>query len=778
MLSLLAGGNEWMPQTLLGLTSADPACWVEPARLTAMLMPAPIYSDWTSSTTGICAKYGYSDYTLSDTTAAHWLAHSPDTAGGFLQYSVATGNTSGVYGSLPTQPTNQGMVVELFWNNTTASTGPAFECGWSNTGNGSVGVSLRFYLNGQVEIWKNGGLVGTGSITVNEQSGKDAYGNQGYILYGQLAATARGYVTIMLIPYRDRELLVHSSAGGAFAHVFLDLAEGVADQTITDNAAFWFNIPAPQTPSFRISQLQFASSGTLYSRTTQWRNAPPAGMGGADATPNFTIYQSLSQAPANLVAPSVVVAAYNPYGLTTPRQFSVALSIGTGSYAGQSPFLYGVRAWYERVMTESAGGGTGGAGVDATDYLIGASLMVGDTVSSGASMRMTFKNPSDMDAAGIPLIETMAGREIQISDASGIFLESVADAPEWTDGYSDETVDVTINARDDWKLAEEYTFADPVPLDGLSLADAYSLIVDTIGGSVTLSTAADSVYIGNVGSTTSGEWACLIEVGDRASTWLERLHTTYAGNWAHYIDRNGNFCLQAPSDMPSTSSITLYRTQADAIAAGVSSANAYKQVYRASHRIQLEPEANEVWVTGQEIRTSRPIVVGKRIADSVDPTVAPADRASNWLGRLKKYAFGDPSLTTPAACIATRDLLVSKLTVPRFILDVECEYLDGLWKGDLITLASGDIDGSDLVCRIKTIKGNFVQVGSGMTWRPCTYVVEAGALVAPLGVSGLTSEAIKANKRTAEKQMQQSDIWEDLSSALKNPKSFVQLDIS
>lgn len=749
MLSMLVSGPDWTLEPVGSLAPDSPAVWIEPVKQTAMLMPAPVNPAWVKRSDGIYTKYKRADYTsLTDTD--DWHEIGADEGGPFIQYFSACGNASGLTGILPSQPANQPMVVEWHQPHFTLDTSVVMECGWSDTGAGDVGVSLRVMAGGKVEVWKDGLVQGAYSLS-SSGTGQASRSNV------SASAPPRGFTSLMLIPFRDRELLVCSSAGGAFCHLFPDLAEGIAGHVITAAAKFWFHIPPPQTPPLRIARIQFATRGSVYSRPTAWRFPPPPG------TANITLFQSLTQAEAELVSASVVNSLTNPGGLSTPKQVRADLTGGPS----QTPFLYGVRAWFppETVGTHETEGGA----MDGGEDLLSASLSVSDAIG-GAQVRLLLQ-PSET----IANLRKRMGRSIRLGDEVSVFLEGISEAPTWSDGYSQETEDIDLVVRDAWKLAEEYVFADPIPLDGLSLYEAYLLVVQAFGGVAEVSAAANDVTLGASGAGGGGKWECLIEVGEKASVWLDRLHRTYAATWAHHINRAGVFVLLAPEDMPSEPLRTLYRNLEDAIAVGTDPEDAWRNVYRASHRTLLEPEANEVWVMGQDVRSGRPILVARRDAASANPALAEDLRPDNWLGRLRKYAYGDPALTSKGACLRTLDLLYARLTQGRVLIDIECEFLDGLWKGDLIRLAGAGDEGEDVIGRIKAFQGAFRHTEEGGVWRPFQYVLEVGDLVAPLGDHGANAPTIKAN-RHARLQTTQKRFDGELGQALRFSGEFLSFE--
>ena len=771
-LSSLVSGRDWSPTGWNDI-------WVDPITNTCMLRPAPQYPAWSTSDAGIFAKYGLSDFTLTD--SANWTTHQPDTGGDFMYYNGSAGNTGGLQGYTADQLANQPMVVEYFGASVTNSPYGILDFGWGSSLDYTTGVSCRLYADGRIDVWQEGALVGTYSISGSSSNYFSSTFLQAQQQQGGVvsAAPRTGYTTLMVIPCRDRELLVVSNVGGGFCHIFENLPEGVAGQTITPAAPFWFFINAPVSVNLRIAKLQYASSGTVYGVQSNWRNTPSGSI-------DYDVYQSLSQVPgswsgapaADMVTPSVVTPATNPFSVPNPMQIKLDLVAGSPIANNWTPFVYGCRAFYP-AQTEQTATPVGGP-IQILPFTLEAKIDVSDTLG-GTKCTLKLMQPEAMAAAGVIAIESMCQRAVQLSDEVGMFLNGVTAAPNYVDSVGfdsdsyDRNQDIDIEVRDAWKLAETYRFSDPIPLDGMTLFDAYVLVANMIGipgdgsggtGWLYVSPAAHSFYLPEAGSPSGGDWNVLIDVGDTGSEWLDRLHQTYAGDWFHGFRPNRAtptapplLSLIDPGDttahysLPSTPSVTLYPTIQDAITIGAyDPAEAYKYVYRSLKWDFLEPEANDLYIMGMDFRTRKPIVVHKADTGSQNPTTAVASRPANWLGCIRKYGLVDPTITTIQVATSVMDLLFPKLTAKRQIVEFESEYVDGLWRGDLVELYGA---GFETALRLKTFSGGFDFVGTfgdaetpDAVWRPCRYVGEVGTLVAPLNVHGTRVRAISQNWNT------------------------------
>ena len=788
-MSVLVSGRDWSP-------SNNHDVWIDPITNTCMLRPACFYPEWATTNIGIYAKYGFSDFTLTD--SSNWTSHQPDLGGPFMQYIGPTGNTAGLHGLGPTQPMNQPMVVEWFGQPSTNSPYGIFECGWSNTGDGTSGVSLRFYADGRAEVWKAGQMIGTYSLGGNQPDYFNSHWTASTQFMGGATPQAPkvGYVQTILIPCRDRELLVLSSMGGGFCHIFEDLSEATGGQTITDAAPFWFNIPAPSLAVVRIARLQFASNGSVCGIPTTWRLAPPLNttqdpVHGINA--QIRVFRDLSGGGS---VSSSVMNPGNPPTINTPPLLPVLIQLSLSGGPSTTPFVYGARAWYDPKTSSTTSPSDGP--LDLLPYISRFHLDVADTIG-GTRATVQLMRPAAIETAGGLEIARQCHRALQVSDEHGMILDGVTEPPHWRDasgldsGSADRNREIQIEIRDRWKLAEEAIFSDPIPLDGISLADAYRFVAASVGipsSQVYISPSASLFTLSNAGSASGGDWNVLIEVGDKGAEWLDRLHQTYASTWFHGFRPDPTdaghppiLCLVDPADtttgyaLPASVSIVLYRTIADAVTGGTSEALAYRRVYR-SYRTQiLEPEANDIWVTGCDPRTRKPILVHRQtpsMATDADPTIAPSGRSANWLGGLRKYGWIDPSLKTQVACQHVANLLSERLTTARELVEFECEYLPGIWRGDLVQLDQGP--GSDPVTvRIKAFSGEFAGVSTfaessvpDAVWRPFRYVGEVTPIVAPLDVNGSSIRNIGVNWHSL-KALSKQRVFEDGARVARRP---------
>lgn len=727
-LSTLVSGTDWD-------LSRSTNVYVDAVTNSAMLEPACVNPAWQTSTAGIYAKWSRSNFTLD--SSANWYDNNADSGGPFYQYLSSTGNTTGTgVGGVSTAvlPANQPVVVEYFAQQSTANSGGCFECGWNSSNSGATGVSLRFYADGAVEVWKDNQILGSYSLN---GKGVDYYKTQD----GGSSVAAGGsppsqYMLVMIIPCRGRELLVLSSQGGGFSHVFTDIPEGTASPIITAATNFWFNVPPPYQPNVRVSLLQFQPSGTLIGTKSFFRYELPAG-----SALSYEVYGSV---PAGATATASAVDGLNPAVPYTNNTNGVRLSIAlaTGTY-GFSPLLYGARGY-----TAPVTGTTFPADVDVTNYVREMVYTQTDKIGS-EHVKMVITSPQAIAALGAPAIDTQVGRPVEVYSDGMKILTGVGSAPRkliltsFTPSDQDLNTDVSLEANCLWELAENFVFGDTVPLDGMSLGAAYTYVANECGLSANVSSAFFSFILGNAGAQAGNDWNCAIQAGSKGSTWLDRLHKTYAATAFHGIDENGVLQLLQEPDMPSVPAVTFY----DSIAAAKVAGFDQTFVFESYDEQSIAPEANDVGVTGRDFRTSKPIYVHKRDAASANPTTAPSLRPDNWLGGIRAYGWVDPTITTQSLATTVCETLFNRLTPRRALGEFVADFKPQLRRGAMVKLVFSD--GTEKIGRVKTVSARFQQISAQMRpWRPTTYIIQIGTDAAPLNTAGWTIGAIAQEVKT------------------------------
>lgn len=662
--------------------------WIEPVTKTLILRPGPRFDAWQTTSTGIYARLGKSDYTLNDATkweehnsngAASKYLHLKDSAAGSADRSAITTTT---------WTKNRGFWLSWFASNWGDDRFVAMECGWSNTVGAATGVSLRFYSTGEAEVWKDNAILAFYKI-----SGFTG-GHQ----------TASSYVSVLLIPGRRRELTVVSNQGDGFSHVFDDIAEDAADPAITGATKFWWKVPAGLA-QVECAPLQYSASGYATSLLYEMAEAPVpadvyetwdnAAFAGGLARPwrifGDPAYAGTTGASASLRKHNDAATLFVADGNEKRCTVRVDLT-GDGLY---TPFVYGAQIGFAAQPDET----DGGASFDAVSKALSLSLEVPEEPSD-VGFDAVLKSP-DVVGASVSKLLVVSNRPCKVALGTGasevVLLDGLTEAVSWTEAISDEARRVHLTVRDGWKALENYIFRERLCLDGLALETALRKVVELVlHDSVSYDLDATGFTIGEVPLAECGEFNAVCEVGDRASEWVTALVEDYAANWFYGLVPTAAgvaFQFKDPNLLSVTPEATLYDTVADYLAATSQSADplAWKHTYRNYRERRLEPEANDVRVTGWDPRARKAFQTWKPDTASMEVSTPPALRPDNWLGAKRRYGLIDPKITTQEMADTATELLSERLTKVRVFAEWESNMLlrtDGapVWRGRVVRL--------------------------------------------------------------------------------------------
>lgn len=761
----------------LALTSSD--LYVDPVTYTLMCRPGLFYDAWTSSNSGIYAKYPLSSFTTSGGTFASFkrdtdnaeFYYLPDNSGSYCD-GVLTSSLS----------LNQPIVCEWYQESTGPSTDQSVWFGWSADPNSpSVDdIAVRFYFSGDAEVYKcfsagTFSLVGTYTMSGTQ---KDRF-NRNAATQGK--SDSGKYMGVAMIPCRGRELLVISSEGTGFTHVFDDITEGTASPTITPATPCFFWVPGPRSCMVRMALCQFSSGGWAYYVASKWRYDPGATPVGGfqywlDADGITPAMGPVSGSTFFAVVDAITPA--NPY-LNNANGVRIAVQLTAGTQ-----FVYGARAYTLPQYANTIGGGTGGAGVDITDFVTELSLTSADG-NSGLHGHIAIRDPLAVAAAGAPKIWIQGNRPLQIIDDGTVVFDGVLVLPEIREGvvfdptsetggttYGQELSSNPIEVvqseiRDPWYAAERYRQKEPVPVDGLQLGapvssteSAKSAVqltlrefwsdgsgaVPSIRGGITISDFGGFV-LEKAGNVTTGEYNVQNRPTETGAEELTKLHQNFVGNAFVGYDPVYGFRFMAQGDMPSEPTWTFYDSEFSATAAGVPLDGQSPQIIARTLVVRLVIlEANDIYVVGWDYRFRRPIIAHKADTDSQDPTLAPADRPNNWTGDVLAYSWETQHITTQTVANDACSLLYDRLTNVRALIEFEADFVPVVQRGQVVKLSflPGQLPtalsnlglpgiGEDYVlARIKSYDVHYEQ-GAGSDpnsdqslprWAPCRYVAQ------------------------------------------------------
>lgn len=681
--------------------------WVDPVTYTLMLEPNWRNAAWDTSASGIYSKLGLSDFG----SPSGWTVNDKN-GNGSSRFLTADSNAS--ISTVATWAANRGFIVEWFAYSAGQARTVQIEFGWSNTGDLTTGVGFAVYSDGQVDVYSGGSIVGT--YALGSKSAPNTKPN------------ARQFLAVM--PHRRREILAIASNGEGFVHLFDSISEDSTTPVVLPSAKFWVRSPVAK-PDFQVSPIRYQSSGQAYSVRVSFARPPllaqaaslQTGIFGWNWNPGTPL---TTHTTVSVVLPNL--AGYTPDGVINTVRIGVALS-GGGDY---TPQVYGAQAYYLGLgdLTDDS------EAVNITGFTQSFEASFAESPSS-VFYGFTLARPDD---SGVLNVRTSQYKpfKVDLFQASTATVVNLCDTFLMLDSNALGTYAnadrLSFNARDWWGRLEDYRFRDALPLDSFTLFDALDLLASIDGvppGGVTISAAATAFLIPSAGAPTSGEWNALIEAGDTAADWIERLMSDYAPDWLYGFRPTASgeqFFALSPADLPTTPAITLYSTVAAArsamLAAGVSAAVVEKQVGARVYSNVVEqiipPEATEVIVTGFNPRLGQPDYQAvKRDAAAEDPTTPATFRPANWVGQPKPYAWADSLITSQATANDVCEKLYDKLTKSRTMIEFTTQFLTRsncvpIWRGDIVSL-----DGTRNV-RIYGMQMSFSNTYGAGEWRTAT----------------------------------------------------------
>lgn len=750
-LSLTAAGAEFN-----GLDYSN--TWIDPITNRLMLRPAPLYDAWHTTNTGDYARYTLTSFGLTAGTGG-W-EQKYDKPGGPRLWN-AQGMGASVLSS-SALGANRGMFVSFFAFNTGNNYNARFfECGWSNGGDGTAGVSLRFWADGKVDVYKDGTNLRTYDVGI---SGSTTVPNR--------------YVDLLLIPCARRELLVYNiTTGTGFSHVFEDIAEDAASPVITPAEKFWFYVP-DGTVDVEIAPLKFATSGyaTSLDSTLMF---PPEALAAMEAYTNVAPAASVTSArvfgdPAYAGTTSVSAVtlreldgtAFVADGSLRDCKLKVELS-GDGNY---TPFVYGCHMAYAPTFVDT----DDTEEFDLTAYILREPEPSLEVPDDPGGVRFTFSiDEPDAREGDVPLLKTLGNRPCRVLIDDVVVLDGYIQPPKFTKAENDEAARLEIEVRDRLFAAQQQQFRERVPLDGFPL-------VKTADGTDYLESAIQFLYYGlgvanadmelenetftipSIPGAKAGDWNDLIDVGENPYSVLQRLADGYATGYLWGLRPKPIGLPDAifldPDNLPAGPDYTLYATAEDATTALAPE----EDVYWSYREESLEIEANEVRATGYDPRTRTVIQSYSEDSASKDPTTLPSLRPANWLGEDRVLGFVDPRLTTQDATDRVASKTLPRVSARNYVGEWTCPMIwhtDGrpIWRGDMVRI-DGHRD-----FRVSSFRVTFRLEVDTFECRPAVYT---GGTVLGMGGSGLDETIAISQARAQTKTIYRDQFQPQVRSAL------------
>jgi hypothetical protein len=656
---------------------------------TAMLMPLPASSLWKTNYTGNYARYRKTDYnTFADPTK--WDEMTLNNAGDYYltskgAYQVAVTNIL--------LPKNQPMYVSFFMSGTKDSAQKiVFECGWNYGLSSQMGV--RVYGNGAIDITRND------VVQEKYDSTKGDIRPGGMKLYS--SSPANTYVSLLLIPCRRRELLVLTNYGTNFCHPFDDLSPDVPyDQntnSITPVGYFYWNVPSPLQVTVQVARCRFATSGTVVGGQTQLRAVPPVGTVFSGWSAGF---DRIGPNGSTIGATAGVIkedgTAWNPSVPVAGVRAAIDLT-------GDGLSTWGVYA--VDLTSPTVTGTTAANAVDITDYVTKCNISVDEDGKADIVLEANYMRLFHETTPDLPRILTTSGRPISVSIKKGdntmldIF-RGTLEAPDIQHISGDENCAISkliFKGRDRTLDLEYTTLLDSVPYDGFTLSSAITDLLSIAGyGASNYYVNVDPFTLPFNPNISTGTWGLAPERGDTVAKWLNQFwddyaKTHYRGWWPSLAGYKYNFV--QPSVFSNTPVLKLYdstegaRTAVPAIPATLMSS----RTIRSFNRKYESPEANNIQVLGYDPRTDTPYFYNNNNITSQDPSITPALRERDWLGRIVTVTHINASATTQAAVNRCGQVLSDRLFPGRDLAEWECDFLIDntndrpLWIGDVVRI--------------------------------------------------------------------------------------------
>lgn len=700
--------------------------FVDPITLTAMLRPLALTSEWFTTTAGNYARTTAAGYELADGSplpAGDWIEnHRFGLAGNVFLESRAYPSAAGVPYPVYTQatwPQNQPFVLTWYVPAGAQLADTALEFGWGDVGSAGS-VSGRVTSSGNAEVYKRGDGDAVPVKVAEYSVGAGAEVRRG-------AATANGQgaptkkpgdvagrlFTLYVIPCRRRELLVFSSAGGGFSHVFADL-DPAAVGTITPAGRFWWKVPRGKA-SVQLAPMRFALAGPLRGVMSKLREAPESGATVTQAVQWDTPGYGGATAVTTDLLPAV------PDGART--EFAVGAELtGDGT---NTPFLYA--AFFEiapRVVSTPAG-----VTADVSASVTQLSLTVGEE-APGVSGSLLFKRDAERgdpaaDPPVPPAAPDLASRsnrpvEVRLGTAAGkpLFF-GVNRRPSLVQGATKEGGGsghrLACELRDLWAQLEAATYEEEgPPFDGTPLTDAVKLLLRH--GGIPMAewdVEASAFGLNAVSAASRGEYSFRPRVGDTVAQWLLRLHRDFAPNWfmGFYPSADGpRFRFRSEAGMGVTPKAEIWGDRDRG--APTEEERAARRACRAFREEVVAPEATRVAVYGFDPRLNRRYVAIKKNTAAENPA---APGGEGWVGEVRPVGLVEPRLTSAEMVIRACDQLFDRLTPALRIGEWRSPLLlDAaglpLWKGDVVRIRhEGHQRGGDY--RILSFAGTLARQG-------------------------------------------------------------------
>jgi hypothetical protein len=505
----------------------------------------------------------------------------------------------------------------------------------------------------------------------------------------------------MMIPFKRRELLVTSTFGANFSHLFEDVLDSPG-QTIVPSGSFAWKVPYGR-PTVQIAPIAYETTGVFYSKPIKLRYAPPTG-----ATFVGTVWSDVVGTSTGSITETVSVttsagAAYTPNGVIDTVRLK--LEVTTPSPYTRTSGVAASMATYTPAATATAN-----QPVDITEYIDDLVLSVDET--SRTTLRMSARRGA-LETAGVQQPQITSDRPIRVAISN-----SASPTPAYIDIFRGtlappqiqyEQADLSQNfsklqfeGQDRSRDFELYYFQDGLLYDGYTAENAIGDMMTLAGyppATYLVYTDVTGINISRSPDIARGYSSFVPQRGDTIASMLNKLKTDYAANFiTGWSPTTTGYKYQwaNPYDLSFDSVMTLYQSVPAATAAGVTAALREKRVVRRMTAHYESPECNQITVIGQDPRNGDLLYSYNADAASQDATTLPAARPYNWRGRPVPYILADPSITNADVAYQARIALQNRLMEGRILIEWESDFLvlsttnRPLWVRDIVTIMQPD----------------------------------------------------------------------------------------
>jgi len=505
---------------------------------------------------------------------------------------------------------------------------------------------------------------------------------------------SNGYLNVMIMPIKDREILVHTNTGLSFSHTCTDLADGVYNQTIlpADKLYVW----TPNTgATIQLYKVRFETSGTFYGSPVKFAYPPPVGA-------TFT-----SKAYFSAAGIIVGASATGTYDLVKP-DFTSFTPNGTDQDV--------------RIRVNLTGDGNGSLAVEATDVYYDAtslttanspinittaltSLSISAEENGPATIRFTTRRKKMIDLA-VPNYNINTDRPIEVKIGSISLFRGVLEAPKITYEEADLVGSASLleySGQDRTADFNTMMMYAAVPYDN----NTFDTTIKDLGlqcgyAASNFNISTSTFVIPKSPEIAKSKYNFIPEFGDTVGKKIEDLHSTYALTWKKgwFPSATGyKYNFLDPSTLSTTPKITIYPSVTDAAAAGVANALIHNRYYYELNLKYESPEATAVSVLGVTPGKNQLIISRQRDSAAETPGTAPASRPRNWAGKPIDFIYTDPSITNQTAADQAKNALYSRLTQGRILAELRGPmYVDNLtdvpiWITDVIRVYNPGMTG-------------------------------------------------------------------------------------